>query len=1279
MTPASVVVARVSLAIGAVIPVVAIAISIDHSPVVQTTFEVIAERSDTGAATLAAATAATARSVVAVVPHGPASTGDVEVFNTVEDLCHDITEVGGLPNAHAVLDGLVALEGHVHLVFALTEASEFIVTRLIESDIIATVGLLLISIVVGEGHFNTFRTVGAVKQHVDRNLIVKVHVLIEAVRPDGLALTRQSKLVEVVGVAARIRARSRTRSVGVRHAPAELLTHVVAKQGSSARGLINLAEDTSAGVASPVELASVVVEATTLDISRAVASRTDNSDSAGGLVDSVEVTSAILDTVHLTIEVNCNHLHALDTHAADEGRRVGGKIPSVEASVVGTVHHIGGVVVSAVDEEHAKAAATNNATSQRIDLVPVVIIIGGIHIAISSEVATEDRDTTVQACASRRSIDVILDPARRVAAAISIASIGEVATGHARNSRHRIDVALLGLRSKTASHSIKLGGHFRSIHSDRSSPADGAFNLLAAVAAIDGTDTPLVHASREVSPFNVDIDGVRHPDGGQEDGVLCCVRTIVVAVRTIHSVVIEAAGFSKTLARLANGDVVDIQIEHVGAVEVTDSHITHTAVCAQVNGIFIPVTLGTTAALTLDRLAFRFANALSSHRPFLDHGEGARVGVGRRNSQTEVFSSVAGILGAGIESDEATQLHLRRNEVVVRIEDSAHVVALAQHEVARTTVTSLTSHDLAAHVPTVTVAVGVNARPALHGAVLEVVGHARDGGFGLTVEGDVVNIEAVVIAIHAAVLLVAPFEGVRTLSDVEGLFSPAALAGIAALLDTVDVEVTIVPAALAGDLAEEAHDTVGRDVDRHAHVARHAGNAGATALHAVGAFIRLVCGDGPRIGGINLPIEQAEVAGLEGLDDFAARQTAAPVHFHVRAVGIQAVRIVLGNHAADRVEVLVEDVVDRARGHVVSDANRVALDRLVDGLVAVAAGRTIVATGIHSAAVVALAVGREVVGVGHTELILTNHGHGGVGNTSGTVLLIDVAVHVAAARDLHGDSVRRSALAFVVDGGNIVGVAVHVVGQRTVGVGGVADVVHLGGADDHTVTIHVVETVGTVDNRSPVQNNLFVVEHGLINNRQVLRDVEVSGEAPDRAAHALRASVVVELDVPEVVGVVPQVADGVAVSHIGREAAILRIHDGLRMTGLRMVGATKDQAPTGGVLGHLPTQGHASGFEVVGIVGGLGVEGKAFGLDGRARHLFNVDVNPEVLFRFTTINSGLRHFLFNSSRSHKVVSARSQAQVLDDGTSADACHSGRFTAAITTRNVELKQGTSGRI
>ena len=106
----------------------------------------------------------------------------------------------------------------------------------------------------------------------------------------------------------------------------------------------------------------------------------------------------------------------------------------------------------------------------------------------------------------------------------------------------------------------------------------------------------------------------------------------------------------------------------------TDGHITIATVGAQINGIFVPVALLTAAALTLDGLASRSGNALGAHRPLLDHGEGARVGVGRRNGKTEVLSSIASILGASVESDETTELHLRRNEVVVGIEDTIAVV-----------------------------------------------------------------------------------------------------------------------------------------------------------------------------------------------------------------------------------------------------------------------------------------------------------------------------------------------------------------------------------------------------------------------------------------------------------------------------------------------------------------------------------------------------------------------------------------------------------------------------
>ena len=170
----------------------------------------------------------------------------------------------------------------------------------------------------------------------------------------------------------------------------------------------------------------------------------------------------------------------------------------------------------------------------------------------------------------------------------------------------------------------------------------------------------------------------------------------------------------------------------------------------------------------------------------------------------------------------------------------------------------------------------------MHGAILKVIGHARDSRFGLLVEVDVVDIEAVVIAVHTTILRVLPHEGVRTSGDGIGLFNPVASTSEAAHLRTIDIEVTIVPAAFAGDLGEEAHLTVSRNLNSHRHVAHHVGHTSATALHAVGAFIRVSGGDAPRIGRIKLPIEHAEVASLEVLDDIAARQTAAPVHLHER-------------------------------------------------------------------------------------------------------------------------------------------------------------------------------------------------------------------------------------------------------------------------------------------------------------------------------------------------------------------------------------------------------------
>ena len=109
----------------------------------------------------------------------------------------------------------------------------------------------------------------------------------------------------------------------------------------------------------------------------------------------------------------------------------------------------------------------------------------------------------------------------------------------------------------------------------------------------------------------------------------------------------------------------------------TDSHETaFTSIAAEVNGILIPVALVASAARTIVTLT------LSGHRPFLNHFEFAIV-VG--DSHTEVFGSPAGILSASPEAEDRAfaEGHLRRNEIVVRMESTTVVVvALREDQVA---------------------------------------------------------------------------------------------------------------------------------------------------------------------------------------------------------------------------------------------------------------------------------------------------------------------------------------------------------------------------------------------------------------------------------------------------------------------------------------------------------------------------------------------------------------------------------------------------------------------
>ena len=297
-------------------------------------------------------------------------------------------------------------------------------------------------------------------------------------------------------------------------------------------------------------------------------------------------------------------------------------------------------------------------------------------------------------------------------------------------------------------------------------------------------------------------------------------------------------------------------------------------------------------------------------------------------------------------------------------------------------------------------------------------------------------------------------------------------------------------------------------------------------------------------------------------------------------------------------------------------------------------------------AVVTVGTRSDRVGVRVAKFVGSGQGDQGTLDAGLTVLLPNVTVDaggVGIAAHVHRDGVRRGAFAFVVNGGHMVGVAVHVVGQRTVSIGGVADVVHLGGADELTVAVHVIGTEGTVDDSRPVQHDLLVLEDVLVDGGQVVRAVEVGGEAPNRAAHALRATVVAHLYPPEVVGVVPKVGHGVAVGQLARPFG----HDGLRMTGFRIVGRSEHQAPLGGVGGQRPLQRDAGGLEAVGIVGRRRVESKTF--NRRARHGLGIDGHLEVR---------------RGRRGHQIIGASFDGSVGDDGAVADAFGSGGLGASV---------------
>ena len=127
-----------------------------------------------------------------------------------------------------------------------------------------------------------------------------------------------------------------------------------------------------------------------------------------------------------------------------------------------------------------------------------------------------------------------------------------------------------------------------------------------------------------------------------------------------------------------NGDIVHVQDELVGAVEVTDGYITLATVGAQVNGKLIPGVRRAVAA-TGFVVTNNSSVALRSHRPFLDGGEGRSVSGARGgDGHAEMLGSIIRILCLGPEADSSTEGHLRRHEEVVRRQSSPRIIVVTR-------------------------------------------------------------------------------------------------------------------------------------------------------------------------------------------------------------------------------------------------------------------------------------------------------------------------------------------------------------------------------------------------------------------------------------------------------------------------------------------------------------------------------------------------------------------------------------------------------------------------
>ena len=134
--------------------------------------------------------------------------------------------------------------------------------------------------------------------------------------------------------------------------------------------------------------------------------------------------------------------------------------------------------------------------------------------------------------------------------------------------------------------------------------------------------------------------------------------------------------------------------------------------------------------------------------------------------------------------------------------------------------------------------------------------------------------------------------------DGESGLRPVAFTRKLLFLDTVDVEVTFVPARLRTNLGKESYLAVFVDVYFEGHVRVGVVHSAAAALHAVGATMGAIRSDAPGIGGVELPTVLAEIAALEILKKYRI----APVHCHVGTMDVILVGVVRCCHRINMVE-----------------------------------------------------------------------------------------------------------------------------------------------------------------------------------------------------------------------------------------------------------------------------------------------------------------------------------------------------------------------------------------